>query len=339
LPGGYQANLLNLGAAAHVEVLRGPSSPIYGPGKVGGLMNYVPRTARGETGRYVDEIEGSITLTAGDYGRAGVMGEVSIPAGQGGFHLYAEHIDHAEYYRHIDPVHTNLQATYVGDAGGGWSFEANAMYFNESGRIQAPGWNRLTQDLIDTGTYVTGRDTAIADLDGDGFLSYAEIDAAIGQSGGLSNIRQIREYGGRALPEFALDEGVGTTRLSRRTVFADEVDFNDTETFTGYAALRRDFSGGSRLAFELFGDNMRNERYNSCGCAACAEATAARIGSILSTAASESPRIWKSISAEWRSAAIWPLLSGSSGERTFWTEPSFEILATTSPIAALKAAS
>jgi iron complex outermembrane recepter protein len=264
----------NLGAAAHVEVLRGPSSPIYGPGKVGGLMNYVPRTARGETGRYVDEIEGSITLTAGDYGRAGVMGEVSIPAGQGGFHLYAEHIDHAEYYRHIDPVHTNLQATYVGDAGGGWSFEANAMYFNESGRIQAPGWNRLTQDLIDTRTYVTGRDTAIADLDGDGFLSYAEIDAAIGQSGGLSNIRQIREYGGRALPEFALDEGVGTTRLSRRTVFADEVDFNDTETFTGYAALRRDFSGGSRLAFELFGDHMRNERYNSFGFAADYEATA-----------------------------------------------------------------
>ncbi|TRO89933.1 TonB-dependent receptor [Glycocaulis profundi] len=263
----------NLGAAAHIEVLRGPSSPIYGPGKVGGLMNYVPRTARGETG-YAQEVEGSLTLTAGSYGRAGVTGEIVVPVGEGGFHFYGEHIDGAEYYRNIDPVHTNLQATYIGELGGGWSFEANAMYFTESGRIQAPGWNRLTQELIDTGTYITGRDTAIQDLDGDGFISYAEIDAAIGQSGGLSNIRQIREFGGRALPEFALDEGVGLTRLSRRAVFADDVDYNDTDTFTGYAALRRDFADGGRLAFELFGDHMRNERFNSFGFAADYEATA-----------------------------------------------------------------
>ena len=67
---------------------------------------------------------------------------------------------------------------------------------------------------------------------------------------------------------------MGTTRLSRRVVFADEVDFNATETFTGYAALRREFSDGGRLAFELFGDHMRNERYNSFGFAADYEATA-----------------------------------------------------------------
>lgn len=263
----------NLGAAAHIEVLRGPSSPIYGPGKVGGLMNYVPRTARGDGG-YADAVEGSLTLTTGNYGRAGVTGEVVIPAGNGGFHFYGEYIDAAEYYHNIDPVHTNLQATYIGDIGAGWRFEANAMYFNESGRIQSPGWNRLTQDLINSGTYITGRDTVIQDLDGDGFLSYGEIDAAVGQGFGLSNIRQIREFGGRALPQFALNEGVGTAQLSRRTIFADTVDYNDSQTLTGYTALTREFGDGSRLAFELFGDHLRNERFNSFGFAADYEATA-----------------------------------------------------------------
>jgi iron complex outermembrane receptor protein len=33
-----------LGDAAEIEILRGPPSAIYGAGKVGGLVNFVPKS-------------------------------------------------------------------------------------------------------------------------------------------------------------------------------------------------------------------------------------------------------------------------------------------------------
>ena len=268
----------NLSAAAYVEVLRGPSSPIYGPGKVGGLLNFIPRTARdGVDGRYVDQVTGSVTVSGGSHDRRVVSGEVAIPMGQGGFHLFGEYEDSGSYYDFIEPEHTNLQATYVSEFGGNWTVELNGMYFEESGRIQTPGWNRVTQELIDNGTYITGRDTDLQDLDGDGYLSYAEIDAGVGASWGLSNLRQIKEYGGANRTEFALDEGVGTTTLDGSNIFADPGDYNDSETLTGYASLAHEGANGNRLAFELFSDHIENQRYNSFGFGADYEATAVEL--------------------------------------------------------------
>lgn len=258
----------NLGAAAYVEVLRGPSSPIYGPGKVGGLLNFVPRTARGDASRYVQSVQGGMNITAGSYGQFNAAANVVVPLGQGGLALYVEREDSDSYYENIHPEHLNLQGTYVGDLGGGWTTEINAMYFKESGRIQSPGWNRVTQALIDDGTYITGRDTDLSDTNGSGYLEYSEIDAVLGAYGGTSNIRQLLEYGGKARPEYALDEGVGTTTLSGRKVMATQGDYNDSETLTAYAAVERRMSNGAVLSFKGFMDEIENQRFNSFGFAA-----------------------------------------------------------------------
>ncbi|ASD27787.1 TonB-dependent receptor domain-containing protein [Brevundimonas diminuta] len=264
----------NLGAAAYVEVLRGPSSPIYGPGKVGGLLNFVPKSARGVDARYADEMSGGVNVTVGSYGRRNAAADLVVPVGEGGIALYVEREDSDSYYRNIHPEHLNLQATYVGDFGDGWSGEVNLMHFEESGRIQSPGWNRVTQNLIDNGVYITGRDTDLVDLDGSGMIEYGEIDAAFGAWGGTSNIRQIKEYGGKNNPKFALDEGVGTTKLSRRNVMADDADYNDSRTFTAYAGLQKEMANGSVLAIKAFMDDIENQRFNSFGFAADYDARA-----------------------------------------------------------------
>ncbi len=264
----------NLGAAAYVEVLRGPSSPIYGPGKVGGLLNFVPKSARGVDARYADEMSGGVNVTVGSYGRRNAAADLVVPVGEGGIALYVEREDSDSYYRNIHPEHLNLQATYVGDFGDGWSGEVNLMHFEESGRIQSPGWNRVTQNLIDNGVYITGRDTDMVDLDGSGMIEYGEIDAAFGAWGGTSNIRQIKEYGGKNNPKFALDEGVGTTKLSRRNVMADDADYNDSRTFTAYAGLQKEMANGSVLAVKAFMDDIENQRFTSFGFAADYDARA-----------------------------------------------------------------
>lgn len=264
----------NLAAASYVEVLRGPASPIYGPGKVGGLLNFIPKTAKGVDRDYIDTFGGSISATTGSYDKAVVSGELYIPAGNGGFALFGEREDSGSYYNNINPEHTNLQGTYVGQLSDDWSLELNAMYFEESGRIQTPGWNRVTQDLIDTGTYITGRDTDLQDIDGDGYLSFEEIDAVLGTNWGTSNLRQIAEYGGANRPEFALDTGVGTTRLDGSQILATDGDYNDTNTWTGYAGLERSVGETGKFQLQAFIDRMENQRFNSFGFAADYEAQA-----------------------------------------------------------------
>lgn len=267
----------NLSAASYVEVLRGPASPIYGPGKVGGLLNFIPKTARGDETDYVDSIGGSLSATLGSYDKKVISGELYVPAGNGGFSLFGEVEDSGSYYDHIDPEHTNLQGTYVGDLNDKWSVEFNAMYFEESGRIQTPGWNRVTQDLIDNGTYITGWDTDFQDLNNDGYLSYEEIDAVVGAYSGTSNLRQIAEYYGSNQPEFALDEGLGTTKLDGSNILAADGDYNDTNTFTAYAGLERSVGETGTLKFQAFMDKMENQRFNSFGFAADYEAQAEEI--------------------------------------------------------------
>jgi iron complex outermembrane receptor protein len=38
-----------IGATDRVEIVRGPPSPVYGPGKIGGYLNFVPKSSRGQT--------------------------------------------------------------------------------------------------------------------------------------------------------------------------------------------------------------------------------------------------------------------------------------------------
>ena len=55
--------------------------------------------------------------------------------------------------------------------------EFGGMYHDFKGN-QVAGWNRLTQDLIDNGTYITGSPRSL-DTNGDGLLSTAESSARI----------------------------------------------------------------------------------------------------------------------------------------------------------------
>ena len=55
-PGNYPTPI---GASDRIDIVRGPASPIYGPAKIGGYLNFNPKSARvEETGGFVDEYHG-----------------------------------------------------------------------------------------------------------------------------------------------------------------------------------------------------------------------------------------------------------------------------------------
>ena len=259
--------------AARIDVVRGPPSPIYGPGKVGGFLNFVPKTAN-DSGAYLTSPTGEIDATYGAYDQYNINGQFGAPVKlgslEGGVYAYGEVDQGDHYYYGIHPHHQMGEISIKFDLPHDWWIEADGMIYHSTGDVQTPGWNRLTQDLIDTGTYITGRNTALSASPGVGYLTpnqtvgyngYPYIYTATGA--GL----YAAYYGGPIPtdPRFVLDTGVGTTHLSPRQVYISTYDFSQTFTPTAYLGLGKDFDDGGTLKAQFFFNGLDNKRFVSYG--------------------------------------------------------------------------
>jgi iron complex outermembrane receptor protein len=249
-----------LGAADRIEIVRGPPAPAFGPGKVGGYLDFTPKTARTDHG-FLDQPTGEVEATLGDYREARLTGQVGLPVKfgqtQGGVYLYGEAEHDLSYYRGIEPTHYVGQVSADFDLGSGWTTAFGAMLYDSRGAVQTPGWNRLTQALIDHRTYITGRNTALVDANHDGRLEPGEIGGPLEQ--GYFGFTPSPD------PRFVLNTGLGTTTLDRRTVFVSDRDFSNTDTQTGYADLAKDLGSGRSFKLQLFYDALDNDRFVSYG--------------------------------------------------------------------------
>ncbi|MEM7080397.1 MAG: TonB-dependent receptor [Pseudomonadota bacterium] len=177
-PGNYPTPI---GAADRIDIVRGPASPISGPSKIGGYLNFEPKSARADGGQYLSENEGEISYTGGSWDKSILSAEVGGPgqiAGRDfGFYIYGEIEDSGSYYDNSSTEQTLLQASFDMDVSDQLRFQWGGMYHDFKGN-QVAGWNRLTQDLIDDGTYITGSPTAL-DTNGDGSISHDEYNAQL----------------------------------------------------------------------------------------------------------------------------------------------------------------
>ena len=66
-PGNYPTPI---GASDRIDIVRGPASPIYGPAKIGGYLNFNPKSARiEETGQFIAEATGAVGLGSGSWNK------------------------------------------------------------------------------------------------------------------------------------------------------------------------------------------------------------------------------------------------------------------------------
>ena len=175
-PGNYPTPI---GASDRVDIVRGPASPIYGPAKIGGYLNFNPKSARiVETGMFLDDRTGAVAMDFGSWDKRTLSAEIGGAEPLGGRHfgyyIYGEVEDSGSYYRDTGTRQTLLQASFDTDLAGRWHLEFGGMYQDHLGN-QVGGWNRLTQELIDHGIYVTGQPLPL-DADGDGRISHQEFD-------------------------------------------------------------------------------------------------------------------------------------------------------------------
>jgi iron complex outermembrane receptor protein len=273
-PGNYPTPI---GASERIDIVRGPASPIYGPSKTGGYMNFVPKSARVQGGALLSGPEGEISYTAGSWERnvlkANVRGPAKIGSQEFGYSLYAEIEDSGSYYDNMSTKQTILQAAFDTDITDTLRIEFGGQYQKFIGQ-QNGGWNRLTQDLVDNGTYITGAAQPL-DTSGDGQVSQSEINAVI--PGGFSI------FGGfgcgnfspfataftdacftSTYPALALT-GVGTTKLSRKKVLTGKDDTLENRGTALYFDTIFTPDGGLEIKNQAFYDSYENLNENSYG--------------------------------------------------------------------------
>ncbi|MEM1103438.1 MAG: TonB-dependent receptor [Pseudomonadota bacterium] len=258
-----------VGSAERIEIVRGAVPVIYGAGRIGGYLNLQPKAAQGAS--VEDGMSGSLRVTGGSFEKFNVAGELLVPfevdGKEGGIAFYAELEDSGSFYKGRSPESELIQLDYNQELGSGFSVQVGGMYLQSRGYFQTPGYNRLTQELIDDGTYVTGRDTDIQDTNGDGQLNPNEITDVVGTFFGSSNIRTFVDFGVFGFPDaYALDEGVGETTITRRDVFlAPDFEVADSESLTLYADLVKDFDDSGVAKLQFFYDSIDGDLNVSYG--------------------------------------------------------------------------
>ncbi|WP_404712302.1 TonB-dependent siderophore receptor [Sphingomonas sp. MMS24-J13] len=268
-----------IGAADRIDIVRGPASPIYGPSKTGGYMNFVPKTARAANGTYASKATGDVEADFDSFGRKVLKGAITGPGKIGGhdfgYSLYGEVEDSDSYYRNVTTRNTLFSAAFDTDITSNLRTEFGGMYQNFKGQ-QNSGWNRITQDLIDNGTYITGNAANNLDTNHDGKLSRPEVYAANGGQGltifgsygcGVFN-NSATGYTPACLkanyPDLAL-QNPGTTHLSRKDTLTGENDKLNNIQKTGYFDLIWKGAGELEIKNQVFYDGTKNLNENAYG--------------------------------------------------------------------------
>ena len=268
-PGNYPTPI---GASSRIDIVRGPASPIYGPSKIGGYLNFNPKSARASGGQYLEENTGAFSYSLGTWDKSVMTAEIGGPGSVGGkemgFYLYGELENSGSFYDNTDTDQTILQASINVDITDNMRIEFGGMYHDFAGN-QVAGWNRLSQDLIDTGTYVTGTAKPL-DISGDGSISHQEYNLVRGDINPFifNNVGfglfPDRITNADFSPTLALDNP-GTTTLGRNQVLAaaDDVLLNTVETL--YFDIFYYTDNGWEIKNQMFYEAYENLNENAYG--------------------------------------------------------------------------
>jgi iron complex outermembrane recepter protein len=167
-----------LGAADSIEIVRGPPSPLYGMGKIGGYTNVVPKSGRARVGGYLDSVQGFSQLILGEYGRSelslGIGGPLDLGSKHGGYYLYSLLEDSDTWINNVGIGQTVLQgAITLDDVVGGIRLETGIDY--QRSRTSGALVNRVNQDMIDNNRYIGGQPLANLDANGNGAIGFLEM--------------------------------------------------------------------------------------------------------------------------------------------------------------------
>jgi len=259
-------------ATDHIEIVKGPPSPIYGGGKIGGFLNFLPKTARSTSAKWMQTPQGKLTATYGNYDQRNVSGEVGVPFTVGGrragFYAFGQIEDSRSYYKGIYSKSKLGQIAFDMELAPKWRAEFGTQVYSGQ-RPQNIGWNRVTQDLVDNKRYMSG--TPLVNLSSGGVdLGLDDLRGGLLEQFAFTNdmgtlFRTDPSFAGAA-SLFKLDPAtVKLVTLSHDQIFVDSTDFSDAFTVTSYFDLVNEIRPGLTLKNQTFYDLMDHTKYSTYG--------------------------------------------------------------------------
>jgi iron complex outermembrane receptor protein len=216
-----------LAAMDSIEIVKGPPSPIFGMGRIGGYTNMYPKSGRAKTGAYLLEPTGFAQAITGSYRKTefsgGVGGPVAAFGKQGGYFVYALDEDSEAYYRGVPVKQRVLQAsTSLDNFVGSMRMETggNFQISDTAGALTG----RFNQGIVDSATVVTGSALKNLDANNNGVIGFLEMHSGSPVRGTISANNQPliqtwnwqRDGAGnyRKLSEFEVIPGIPQTLLA-----------------------------------------------------------------------------------------------------------------------------
>jgi iron complex outermembrane receptor protein len=255
----------------YVEIIKGPPPPIYGGGKVGGILNFIPKTAKSKTTKFIDKPVGIFTATVGTYDKKSASIEYGTPFNlfgkKSGAYVFLQGEDSEHFYDNIYnkgvlaqlAVDTELSDSVLLEYG----FMAQWADLNQS-----LGWNRVTQELIDSegGRYQAGRAALNLDFNGDGFLSPSEVGPYALEQFAFANPFPYGALTANQQAAFALSPATTSiASLDHHTVQVEPMDFSKTDAVTLFFDITKQFSPDISIKNQTFYDSMNHLKYSSYG--------------------------------------------------------------------------
>lgn len=254
----------------YVEIIKGPPPPIYGGGKVGGILNFIPKTAKSKTAKFIDEPVGLITATVGTYSKMMGSVEYGLPfellGKKSGAYFFFQAEDSGHYYNDIYNKGTLAQLAIDTELSDSVLLEYGFMA-QHANLNQSLGWNRVTQEMIDSdGIYLAGQAQLNLNTNGDQFLSPSEISPYALEQFAFANPFPYGALSAHQQAAFALNPAtVRMVKLSHHTVQVEPIDFSKTDALTGFFDITKTFSAEVSLKNQTFYDSMNHTKYSSYG--------------------------------------------------------------------------
>ncbi|MEQ1886870.1 MAG: TonB-dependent receptor [Bryobacteraceae bacterium] len=264
--GNYQTPVA---ATDHIEIVKGPPSPAYGGGRIGGFMNFVPKTARSESAKWLEKATGKINATYGSYDEKRASGEIGLPFKMGthrsGLYGFFESEDSHSFYKGVANRYQMGQVAVDMELSSKLRLQYGGQLFNNKG-TQNIGWNRVTQDLVDNQMYLSGK--PLVNLSSNGY----DIRPNDVPANTLSTFAFQQNMSGPFLSDpsvanlYALDPAsVKLVKLPLDRIMIDAGDFTRSTTYTGYFDMIYDIKPGLVLKNQTFYDRMMHQKFSSYG--------------------------------------------------------------------------
>lgn len=285
----YQRNEMpvSFGSLEALDIVKGPAPSHLGPVPEGGYVNFIPKSP------YFDRARGSLTVTVGSYNHERAQLDYGAPLLLGTrpaayrISLTAQKSD--SYWKNVGNDYVSAYAALKLRLAENVSLFTGAEYYDFHSN-ENPGWNRVTQALIDRGEYIIGEPQNIVSAAWGGIADRSRIEFPGSTVGQPANFRALilpaataearivpsllalmedrrGTDGGYRYTQAYFDAGgtALTQKIDGSTVLSDPTDFADARDFLWFMDVVSTRATDRTVTWKSLLEHVHTNKHSSYG--------------------------------------------------------------------------